>query len=182
MSAFSYKNPPKLRPMGRGGVEIIPVATARGWENPITHEVIACIPNLNVKNADAVVVPLFTLSLPANGTYLTGQTVTLTVAVSEGVAVTGNPVIGITLTSGVVYATYDPVHSISNSLLFKYVVASGDMDMNGITIDPTITLTASTASKKRDAIVDIITGTGGEVVKNLSLTVPNSSGILIHGV
>lgn len=174
MSNWSYKNPPAFFPTA--------VADHRGWVNPATDEVLVCIANLDVKNADAVVVPMFTLSLPANGTYLTGQTVTLTVATSEGVEVTGNPVIAITLTSGTVYATYDSVHSISNSLLFKYVVASGDMDMNGITIDSAITLTASTPSKKRDAVVDVITGTGGEVVKTLTFAVPNSSGILIHGV
>jgi len=59
-----------------------------------------------------------------------GDQITVTLATDENVVVTGTPTIPLTLTSGVVDATYVS-GSGTRSLVFKYTVTAGDLDAAG---------------------------------------------------
>ncbi|MFZ6775051.1 DUF4347 domain-containing protein, partial [Undibacterium sp. SXout7W] len=84
------------------------------------------------------------VSVPSNGTYITGQTLNFATTFNETVVVTGTPSLPITLdTGGTVAATYLS-GSGTNTLTFGYVVASGNQDINGIAIGSNITLNSGT--------------------------------------
>ena len=71
-------------------------------------------------------------TVPANGTYASGQNLDFTVTFNEAVAVTGTPRIAVTLdTGGTVYANYLS-GSGTNTLTFQYTVAPGQQDLTGI--------------------------------------------------
>jgi hypothetical protein len=182
MSAWSYKTAPLLQ----GGVlynGATIVATAAGWKNSITGELLAPIHNFAVRNADATTLVTYTLALPANATYATGQVMTFTVTPSEPVQVIGSPSIALTLTSGGVLATYDAVNSTSTSLLFKYTVKTGDTALSGITVSNILTLT-SYPGNGTDKIIDQIAGGTGVVVSPASLTytVGSTSLVKVQGL
>jgi Ca2+-binding RTX toxin-like protein len=113
------------------------------------------------------VVPAF--SLPPNGTYTTGQSLTFTVNFSEEVLVTGVPVLPLTIGSTTRNATYSS-GSGTTRLTFTYRIAAGDLDTNGITVGNGIALNGGT-------IKDVA---GNNSV--LSVPVVNSAGILVDGV
>jgi trimeric autotransporter adhesin len=81
--------------------------------------------------------PLVTsVVVPADGTYTAGQNLDFTVNFSEAVIVNtagGTPRLGITLDSGVVFASYLG-GSGSSALVFRYTVQAGDADADGIAI------------------------------------------------
>jgi hypothetical protein len=64
------------------------------------------------------------VQVPANGTYIVGQTLDFTLTFAAPVTVTGTPVLPITLTSGAVQASYRS-GSGTASLVFRYTVATG---------------------------------------------------------
>jgi Domain of unknown function (DUF4347)/Bacterial Ig-like domain/Putative Ig domain/RTX calcium-binding nonapeptide repeat (4 copies) len=113
------------------------------------------------------------VTLPANGSYRAGQALDFTVVFDEAVTVstaTGTPSFPITLnTGGTVNATYIS-GSGTASLLFRYTVATGDLDTDGITVGSAIALNGGT-----------IQNTGS---KDAALTLPTvvSSGILVDSV
>lgn len=77
------------------------------------------------------------VSVPANGTYVAGDTLDFTVNFDETVTIDttgGTPRLAITLdTGGTVYANYLS-GSGSNALVFRLTVANGQQDSSGITI------------------------------------------------
>lgn len=176
MSNWSYRKAPVYFPGA--------TATKQGWINPATGEVLVAIANLNTKRTDANVVPTFTLAVPSNATYLTGQVLTFTVTPSEAVTVTGAPYIVVTIGAAVVNAVYDAATSTTTSLKFKYAVVAGNVDADGIAVQNRITLNEPTSGKTKGKVVDIVTGTSGEAVASASLTftVPSTTGILVNGV
>lgn len=74
------------------------------------------------------------VAVPANGYYTTGDKLTFTVNTNEIVDVTGTPRIGLTIGASTVWANYVS-GSGSASLQFEYTVLSGQMDMDGITVN-----------------------------------------------
>lgn len=117
------------------------------------------------------------VSVPANATYIAGQTLTFTVNFSKDVVISsGSPYLLITLnTGGTVNATYTG-GSGTSALTFSYTVASGNADNDGVSVGTTIAgatlqsedaspITAnltlnnvgSTASVKVDAVAPTIT-------------------------
>ena len=90
---------------------------------------------------DGVAPAVASVTVPANGTYVAGQPLDFTVNLDEPVAVNalgGTPRIAITLdTGGTVYASY-LAGSGSSALVFRYVVASGDVDSTGIALGTAI--------------------------------------------
>ena len=70
MSNWSIKNPPVYRPDA--------VASALGWTDPVTGEVLVAIGNLLTKQGPLASWPTFTLAVPANGTYHKATPDTLT--------------------------------------------------------------------------------------------------------
>lgn len=86
-------------------------------------------------------------TVPANGTYKTGDNLDFTVTWSENVTVDtggGTPYITLTLsTGGSVQAAYQS-GSTTSTLTFRYTVASGNADSDGIVVASSITLNGST--------------------------------------
>lgn len=84
------------------------------------------------------------VSVPSNGTYKIGDALDFTVTFDSDVIVTGTPRIPVTLnTGGTVYASYVS-GSNSKNLVFRYTVASGNLDANGITLGSAISLNSGT--------------------------------------
>lgn len=139
-------------------------------------EIVVAIGELLSKKIDVTVVPTFSLALPANANYTTGQTLTFTVTASEAVVVEGAPTIGLTIGSTARSAVYDSAASTGTSLVFKYKVVTGDQDTNGIAVNNTITLGTSL-----DNVKDAIIGGGVAIAPaSLTFTVGTTSGILVN--
>ena len=114
------------------------------------------------------------VAVPANATYRTGQNLDFTLNLSEAVTVNtggGIPYIGITLnTGGAVQATYLS-GSGTAALSFRYTVAAGNEDNDGIVLAGTTTLNGGTI---RDAA-------GNDLSLTLS-GVGSTTAILIDGI
>ncbi|MFW3898427.1 DUF4347 domain-containing protein [Pseudomonas bharatica] len=123
---------------------------------------------------DGVVPVVGSVSAPSNGTYITGQGLDFTVNFSEAVTVdtgTGIPRIAITLdTGGTAYAEYVS-GSGSNALVFRMVVASGQLDANGVTVGSSIDLNGG-------AITDLV---GNATVTTLN-SVASTAGVAVDGI
>lgn len=170
MSNWSIKTPPTYRPDA--------VATASGWTDPVTGEVLVCIRGLTTKNVDALVVPTFTLGVPANGTYHVGQALVFTVTASEAVTVAGTPSIDVTIGSNVRQAQYTGIDATQKIMSFSYTLVAGDIDADGIAVANTVDL--NTVNKGKSRIVDQLTLNSGQNVAAaaLTFTVPSTTGIL----
>lgn len=73
------------------------------------------------------------VAVPANGTYGTSKNLDFTVTFSRAVTVTGTPEIALTIGTTTKYATYLS-GSGSTTLTFRYTVAAGDADADGISV------------------------------------------------
>ncbi len=86
-------------------------------------------------------------AVPANATYAAGQNLDFTVTYNEAVTVDtvgGTPSIALTLdTGGTVQAAYFS-GSTTDTLTFRYTVAAGNLDANGITASTSISLNSGT--------------------------------------
>ena len=122
--------------------------TIAGTDNEVaailTH---AAQPNLPAHKVDGRTTPVTpatvtvaVTSTPASAdTYRFGETIVITVTVSEAVEVEGDPVFRFSLTNSGgaandVPATYDRTRSSPTTMVFAYTVQAGDMDNNGIWI------------------------------------------------
>lgn len=103
---------------------------------------------------------------PSNGTYKTGDVLNFTIGYSEAVTVTGTPRFPLTIGSSTVYATYVS-GSGTSALTFRYTVAAGDTDTDGIAISSPINLNGATI---RNA---------SSVNAGLTFTPPVTTGILV---
>ncbi|HZP65841.1 MAG TPA: DUF4347 domain-containing protein [Rudaea sp.] len=112
-----------------------------------------------------------TVSAPVNATYIAGQNLDFTVNFTKAATVTGTPEIPLTLdTGGTVYAQYR-AGSGSTALAFRYTVAAGESDPNGITVGGSIVPNGGT-------IVDAVGNAA-----NLSLNgVADTSGVLVDSI
>jgi hypothetical protein len=103
---------------------------------------------------------------PAAGTYLAGQSLDFRVTLDEAVAVTGSPRIALTIGAATVYAGYLS-GSGSSVLVFRYTVLAGQNDTDGIALASTI---------------DLNGGTIGDAAGNaaaLGFTPPNTTGVRV---
>ena len=85
---------------------------------------------------DAVSPTVNSVSVPANGNYLTGQNLDFTVNFDENVTVNttgGTPQIAITIGATTRQAVYQS-GSGTSALVFRYTVQSGDLDTDGIAV------------------------------------------------
>ncbi|QKZ13568.1 cellulose binding domain-containing protein [Spirosoma sp. KUDC1026] len=125
--------------------------------------------NTNTFTVDTVAPTVSSVGVPANGTYRTGQTLPITVNMSELVTVTGAPQVGLTIGATTRQATYVS-GSGTQALLFSYTVQAGDSDTDGIAVGA-LTLNGGTI---RD-------GVGNDATLTLN-TVPSTVGVLVDGV
>jgi hypothetical protein len=118
---------------------------------------------------DGVAPTITSVTGPAAGTYIVGQTLDFTVVFSEAVAVTGTPRLVLTIGSTTRYATY-LTGSGTSTLTFRYTVQAGDLNSDGIAVASPIDLNGGT-------ITDVPGNDAG-----LSFTPPDNSGVLVDGV
>ncbi|WP_430755249.1 beta strand repeat-containing protein [Magnetovirga frankeli] len=89
---------------------------------------------------DTVVPTVSSVTVPANDTYKTGDTLSFTVNTDENVTVdttNGTPRLALTVGSSTLYANYAS-GSGSQALVFSYSVQSGDLDSDGIAVGGSI--------------------------------------------
>ncbi|MBC3832165.1 DUF4347 domain-containing protein [Undibacterium amnicola] len=111
------------------------------------------------------------VSVPTNATYALGQHLDFTVNFNETVVVTGLPSIPVTLDSGgTVNATYLS-GSNSSALTFRYTIANGNTDTNGITLGTSIAANGGN-------ITDVAGNNATLTLNSVGSTV----GILVDGV
>ncbi|WP_423274820.1 beta strand repeat-containing protein, partial [Arcobacter sp. YIC-464] len=158
---------------------------------------------------DAVAPTVSSVSVPTNGTYVSGDNLEFTVNVSENVTVNtsgGTPQIAITIGSTTRQATYVS-GSGTTALVFRYTVQSGDLDSDGVAVgnliansgtlkdsagnDLTTTLNSigSTTAVLVDAVVPTITITeskstaiNGEVIDLTFTLSENSSDFIVDDI
>ena len=123
---------------------------------------------------DGVVPTISNVASPADGTYILGQNLDFTVNFSENVVVDasgGTLRIEVTLdTGGTAYAEYVS-GSGTSALVFRLTVATGQMDINGITVGNNIQLNGATL---RDSV-----GNNANLVLN---NVADTSGVQVDAV
>jgi hypothetical protein len=118
---------------------------------------------------DGVAPTITSVTGPAAGTYIVGQTSISRWCSSDTVEVTGTPRLVLTIGSTTRYATYLSGTGTS-TLTFRYTVQSGDLDSDGIAVASPIDLNGGT-------IKDV---PGNDAV--LTFTPPNTSSVLVDGV
>ncbi|TJZ63051.1 T9SS type B sorting domain-containing protein [Sphingobacterium olei] len=82
---------------------------------------------------DGVIPITTTVSVPADGLYAIGQDLDFTVNFSEAVVLSGSPQISLTVGETSRQASY-LAGTGSSSIVFRYTVLSGDLDLNGIVV------------------------------------------------
>ncbi|MDP1977010.1 DUF4347 domain-containing protein, partial [Undibacterium sp.] len=129
------------------------------------------VSSTNAVMVDGVAPTISTVAVPANATYAPGQGLDFAVNFNEVVNVTGTPTIPVTLdTGGTVAATYVS-GSGTSELVFRYTVASGNLDTNGISLGSSIAL-------NNGSIKDTV---GNNAVLNLN-GVSSTTSVLVDGV
>ncbi|MDU0460871.1 MAG: SwmB domain-containing protein, partial [Geobacteraceae bacterium] len=182
------------------------IRNATGGDATLTLNSVASTTGVLV---DAVVPTVSSVTVPGNSTYIAGQNLDFTVNFPENVTVNtagGTPYIPVTLdTGGTVSAAYVS-GSGTSAIVFRYTIASGNLDTNGIVVgsavtanggtirdaatnDATLTLNSvgSTASVLVDAVVPTVTsvtvpGNATYVAgQNLDFTVSFSENVNVTG-
>ncbi|MBK5009826.1 DUF4347 domain-containing protein, partial [Pseudomonas sp. S60] len=156
---------------------------------------------------DRVAPSVASVQVPGNGTYVAGQNLDFTVQLDEAAQLdtsNGTPRIAVTLDDGTVaYATYLSGAG-TNALVFRMIVANGQLDTNGVALGNSIQLNgatlrdaagndvnltlnnvASTAGVQVDAVVPVVESVavpaGGSYKAGdvLGFTVNTSEGVVV---
>lgn len=83
------------------------------------------------------------VTVPANGVYTVGQTLSFTVNFNEAVTVNGTPQLALTIGGTTRYANYSS-GSGSSALQFAYTIQAGDADADGIAVSAALGLNGGT--------------------------------------
>ncbi|MEB3356695.1 MAG: Ig-like domain-containing protein [Synechococcales bacterium] len=127
--------------------------------------------------ADVITAPeIIDISLPANDIYRAGEFLDFTVTFSKPVVINaGTGTVGLALTldtGGTVAATLMGTGATSTTHTFRYVVQSGNLDGDGITVGGALSLTGNATIKDPDTDNDAI----------LTLSAGDTSGIQIDTI
>lgn len=125
------------------------------------------IPSLSTVKVDTTTPNLTSVTAPPDSTYYLAGKLIFTAVFSENVFVTGTPRLALNVGGATKYATYLS-GSHTNTLIFRYVVGSSDVDSDGIIIAPSIDLNGGTISD------------GGNAA-SISFSPPDTSGVIIAG-
>ncbi|MGI2154616.1 DUF4347 domain-containing protein, partial [Shewanella oncorhynchi] len=120
---------------------------------------------------DNVVPAVTSVSVPANATYITGQSLDFTVNTSEAITVGGTPRIALTLGASTVYASYLSGTG-SSALTFRYTVQSGDLDTDGIAIAGSIEANGGTLKEGSGNTLNLVLNSIGSTTAVLVDAVP----------
>jgi len=126
-------------------------------------------PNTTAVLVDTTAPSISSVTGPAAGTYLTGNSLSFTVTFTENVTKTGNPRIALTIGSNTRYATYVSGDGTS-SWVFTHTVVSGDYDNNGIAVTSPLELNGG-------AITDAALNGSG-----LTFTPPNTAAVNVDAI
>jgi hypothetical protein len=124
MSLWTKTNPPSWFPTA--------VATERGWENPVTHEVLATLAQVADASVPIIVnifatklEPLFRepWAMEENDVpvFHHGDIMHIFIQFNEAVVVIGTPTINFSVAGNGRTATYAPGDSVANLLAFEYI-------------------------------------------------------------
>ena len=124
------------------------LAAAEDWAaGTDAAEVVADLTGNGITVSNVAAPTVLSVSVPTDGTYKTSDNLNFTVNFSENVAVTtggGTPAIPITLnTGGIVNAGYIS-GSGTTTLVFSYIVVTGNLDDDGISLGSAITANGGT--------------------------------------
>ncbi len=134
-------------------------------------------PQMNLVTVDGVLPTIGLITPPNNDTYHLGELLTFTFNWSEPITVNtsgGTPTLNIILSGSamVKIASYNSLMSTPTKMVFSYTVASGDLDADGIQIDPQIYLNGA-----------VITDSPGNLAATpISFNSPVLSGVKVDGV
>ena len=99
-----------------------------------------------VYTVDNIAPAIGSVGVPASGEYAPGDSLDFTVNFNEAVTVDttgGTPRLALTLDTGTVYAQYLSASG-GTALTFRYVVAAGDLDTNGVALAGSLSLNGGT--------------------------------------
>jgi hypothetical protein len=147
---------------------------------PATGSAIATVDSQQVTATVPIAPSVSSVSVPANGLYGIGDVLDFTVHFNESIVVTsGTPYLPITLdTGGTVQAGYVSGSGTAN-LVFRYTVATGNVDPNGIAVGSAINANGASLrdSESMNAILTLnsVASTAGVLVDGIAPTI-NISG------
>ena len=118
---------------------------------------------------DTIAPTISSISAPTSATYFNNQNIDFSLVFSENISVTGIPSLSLTVGATSKTAVYVSGTG-TNTLIFRYSVASGDLDNDGITSSSPILLNGGTL---KDA--------AGNALSGLTFTPPSTSGVLVDG-
>jgi hypothetical protein len=122
------------------------------------------------------------ISAPNNSTYTETQNLDFTINWSENIVVSGTPRLAIDVGGNTKYALFNAGLSNSTTSVFRYTVANMDLDLNGISLTPTIDLNGGSIQDidLNNARLDFITSNLSGVLIDatptqiVSITPPNN--------
>ncbi|MBA54801.1 MAG: hypothetical protein CMK89_10140 [Pseudomonadales bacterium] len=127
---------------------------------------------------DTVAPTVSSVSVPASGSYNTGQNLDFTVNLSENVTVNtsgGTPSLAVTIGSTAVAASYLS-GSGTSALMFRYTVQSGDNDSNGVALGSAINTNGGTLQDAAgNALVTALASIGNTTTVLVDTTGPTLS-------
>jgi hypothetical protein len=126
-------------------------------------------PSTTTVLVDATTPTITSVTAPSNSTYKTTNNVDFIVNYTSPVDVVGSPQISINAGGTTVYAAYNS-GSGTTALTFRYIVAAGHSDNNGIAVSSPIGLNGGTM--KSPTLVDA----------GRTFTAPSTTGILVDGI
>lgn len=113
----------------------------------------------------------------ANGTYIIGETISLTAVFSRSMVVTGAPRIAIDVGGVTKYADYQS-GSGSTTLVFDYVVGAGDLDSTGISVTGLVSLNGGTLTDiNSDPVLALTFSAPGTTLVKVDAVVPTITSI-----
>lgn len=137
------------------------------------------IGNSTFVKVDGINPTVTSVTAPSNGTYTAGQNVDFSVNFSESVFVSGTPSFPVTLNDGgIVNATYVSGTG-SSSLLFRYPVARGTADLDGITVGASVALNSGTI---KDAVTNDAITTLNNVGNTTLVKVDGKTHVTVTGI
>lgn len=126
---------------------------------------------------DAIAPSVTSVTVPSNGTYRAGETLSFTVSFSENLTVTGtDSTLGLTIGSTSRSATY--ASKTANSVTYTYTIQSGDLDSDGIavgSINLGTTTIRDTAGNSATLTLNSIGATGSILVDAVAPSVSSVS-------
>lgn len=145
--------------------------TARGWEVPLqgspsgqTELLVAFSKDYTSLTGNANIT---SITLPTKGYYIAGEYIDFIVNFNEKVTVTGSPYIQFTAGGSTKNASYTS-GSTTASIVFRYTVQAGDLDLDGIVLSSNITLNSGTIVDTSGGAASALTFTGSSYTTQLA--------------